>query len=396
MGTNNFEVAEAMGYVKTYRTILQWEWFTDANTFQLFMYFLLSVNHTPKTWHGIELGIGQTSTSYSKISKATGMSVKEARTAMKHLCSTGDISVNKAGLHTIVTVCNYGIYQQKSVKNKRILDTNLGVNLDQNLDNRLDNGLNNSLGKVAIDATYCKSVNCNRTEQHVGIDTDNDVDMDADIDRTKCGQGVGKHNKNDKNEKKNIDKANALYAISGLSESKILNTTMEYFNSSIDKNKSGLRKIRSISNDRRRLTLARYKEYGLDGIKQMIDNATTSDFLGNPSDKWHGADFNWLMKPNNFPKVLEGKYNNADTPAGNGQQGSADDDGYADFLKFCKSNTPNLYEKIKSIGNHALYEFKRLSGGDGRKTSNVLEAMDRDNFQGDLFEEFDKRIRCYG
>ena len=204
-----------------------------------------------------------------------------------------------------------------------------------------------------------------------------------------------KNTKNIEKEKKNTDKANALYAISGLSDSEILNTTMEYFNSSIDKNKSGMRKIRSISNDRRRLTLARYKEYGLDGIKQMIDNATTSDFLGNPSDKWHGADFNWLMKPNNFPKVLEGKYNNT-TPSGNGQQGSADDDGYSDFLRFCKSNTPNLYEKIKSIGNHALYEFKRLSGGDGRKTSNVLEAMDRDNFQGDLFEEFGKRIRRYG
>ena len=336
--------------------MLKWEWFTEPNTSHLFMYLLLSANYTTQKWQGNVIQRGQLLTKYSDIKDATGLSVHTIRTCLKRLEKTKEITIESTNKYTIITVCNYDSYQFESAKHGNQLNNNR-TSTEQEGDN-----------------------NVTSTEQEP-----NNLYNIKNI----------KNTKNIEKEKKNTDKANALYAISGLSDSEILNTTMEYFNSSIDKNKSGMRKIRSISNDRRRLTLARYKEYGLDGIKQMIDNATTSDFLGNPSDKWHGADFNWLMKPNNFPKVLEGKYNNT-TPSGNGQQGSADDDGYSDFLRFCKSNTPNLYEKIKSIGNHALYEFKRLSGGDGRKTSNVLEAMDRDNFQGDLFEEFGKRIRRYG
>lgn len=345
---------ENQGFIKVYRKMLKWEWFTEPNTSHLFMYLLLSANYTPQKWHGNVIQRGQLLTNLKDIQKDTGISLQSVRTCLKRLVKTKEITVEPTNKYSIITVCNYDNYQCMPDADDNQLTSNEQANIIQQTSTEQSANTQSTLYK--------------------------------------------EYNKNIKKEKKekNTDKANALYAISGLSESKILNTTMEYFNSSIDKNKSGMRKIRSISNDRRRLTLARYKEYGIDGIKQMIDNATTSEFLGNPSDKWHGADFNWLMKPNNFPKVLEGKYNNADTPAGNGQQGSADDDGYADFLKFCKSNTPNLYEKIKSIGNHALYEFKRLSGGDGRKTSNVLEAMDRDNFQGDLFEEFDKRIRCYG
>lgn len=330
---------EKQGFIKLYRKLLDWEWFTDPNTLSTFIYLFLSANYAPQKWHGNVIQRGQLMTNLKKIEEGTGISLQSVRTCLKRLKKSGEITIKPTNKYSIITVCNYDNYQCLS-----------DVDDNQPTSNEQSENIQPTLYK--------------------------------------------EYNKNIKKEK-NTDKANALYAISGLSESKILDTTMEYFNSSIDKNKSGMRKIRSISNDRRRLTLARYKEYGLDGIKQMIDNATTSDFLGNPSDKWHGADFNWLMKPNNFPKVLEGKYNN-DTPSGNGQQGSADDDGYSDFLRFCKSNTPNLYEKIKSIGNHALYEFKRLSGGDGRKTSNVLEAMDRDNFQGDMFEEFGKRIERYG
>jgi hypothetical protein len=348
---------ENQGFIKVYRKILEWEWFTDPNTSHLFMYLLLSANYTPQKWHGNVIQRGQLLTNLKEIQKDTGISLQSVRTCLKRLVKTKEITVEPTNKYSIITVCKYDNYQCLPDVDDNQSTSNEQTNIIQQTSNDQSTNIQPTLYKE-----YNKNI---------------------------------KKEKKEKKEK-NTDKANALYAISGLSDSQILDTTMEYFNSSIDKNKSGMRKIRSISNDRRRLTLARYKEYGLDGIKQMIDNATTSEFLGNPSDKWHGADFNWLMKPNNFPKVLEGKYNNADTSAGNGKQGSADDDGYADFLKFCKSNTPNLYEKIKSIGNHALYEFKRLSGGDGRKTSDVLEAMDRDNFQGDLFEEFGKRIRRYG
>ena len=69
--------------------------------------------------------------------------------------------------------------------------------------------------------------------------------------------------------------------------------------------------------DRKRLTVARLKEYGLDGFRAAIDRVKESDFLqgkhkGNP---WV-ITYDWMIKPNNFPKVLEGNYDNKE-----GQQG---------------------------------------------------------------------------
>lgn len=63
--------------------------------------------------------------------------------------------------------------------------------------------------------------------------------------------------------------------------------------------------------DRKRLTLARLKEYGIEGFQTAIERIKESDFLqgkhkGNP---WV-ITFDWLIKPNNFPKVIEGNYDN--------------------------------------------------------------------------------------
>lgn len=72
--------------------------------------------------------------------------------------------------------------------------------------------------------------------------------------------------------------------------------------------------------DRKRLTTARLKEYGLDGFRNAIDRIKASDFLqgkhnGNP---WV-ITYDWLIKPNNFPKVLEGNYDNKECGSQNGK-----------------------------------------------------------------------------
>lgn len=60
---------------------------------------------------------------------------------------------------------------------------------------------------------------------------------------------------------------------------------------------------------RNRLVKARINEYGLDKVLQCIEEVNKSSFLkGFKSDNGWKADFDWVMKPNNFIKVLEGKY----------------------------------------------------------------------------------------
>lgn len=61
---------------------------------------------------------------------------------------------------------------------------------------------------------------------------------------------------------------------------------------------------------RDKLLKARIKEYGVDSIIQAIEAVRRSDFLiGKNKDGWT-ITFDWFIKPNNFPKVLDGNYDN--------------------------------------------------------------------------------------
>ena len=83
---------------------------------------------------------------------------------------------------------------------------------------------------------------------------------------------------------------------------------IEYFN---DKMKDrSIKPIVSITDGTRRADwlLARRREYGDDAIFLMIDKASESAFLNGHNQRGFTASFDWLIRPNNFPKVLEGNY----------------------------------------------------------------------------------------
>ena len=66
---------------------------------------------------------------------------------------------------------------------------------------------------------------------------------------------------------------------------------------------------RGMSASRQKFITARLKQYGIDQVKQVIITAEESDFLnGLEGERRFTADLGWLMKPDNFLKVLEGKY----------------------------------------------------------------------------------------
>ena len=62
---------------------------------------------------------------------------------------------------------------------------------------------------------------------------------------------------------------------------------------------------------RYKMLVARLREYGFDKVLEAVVNVSHSDFLqGKAGSKPFVIDFEWFVKPNNFPKVLEGKYKN--------------------------------------------------------------------------------------
>ena len=73
-----------------------------------------------------------------------------------------------------------------------------------------------------------------------------------------------------------------------------------------------------LTETRKRAIKARLKDYGLDEIRRAFSLAGQSDFLKGSSG-WQ-ASFDWLMKPANMTKVLEGNYTNRASPAGGKSQ----------------------------------------------------------------------------
>lgn len=84
---------------------------------------------------------------------------------------------------------------------------------------------------------------------------------------------------------------------------------LNFFNIKVEENYSTISKIKTITDKRKKILLARYREHGKESIARVIENAVVSDFLNGKNDKGWVADFDWLMRPSNFVKVLEGNYN---------------------------------------------------------------------------------------
>lgn len=98
------------GWIKLHRSFLDWEWFSCPKTCQVFIYCMLRANHTDTKWRGIPIKRGQFLTSYEKLSSGTGLSVRNIRTALKNLESTGEVTRESTSQLTKLTICKYGIY----------------------------------------------------------------------------------------------------------------------------------------------------------------------------------------------------------------------------------------------------------------------------------------------
>lgn len=81
-------------------------------------------------------------------------------------------------------------------------------------------------------------------------------------------------------------------------------------------NSLGLNKLISLkkSSTRYKELHARIADYGTDKVLEAIKNISKSKFLKGENDKGWTITFDWLVRPNNFIKVLEGNYTDKDKP----------------------------------------------------------------------------------
>ncbi|WP_284461597.1 DUF6291 domain-containing protein [Chryseobacterium sp.] len=91
-----------------------------------------------------------------------------------------------------------------------------------------------------------------------------------------------------------------------------VNELVAYFH----ENCSRLPKVQVISKTRKSSINARINDYGFDKVKEVMNIAGKSNFLAGENRNDWKADFDWILKPTNFVKVLEGNYNNKDSSNG--------------------------------------------------------------------------------
>lgn len=110
------------GWVWLHRKIIGWEWYKDGNTFHLFVHLLLSANHQAQRWQGIVIERGQLVTGRKSLGEQTGLSEQSIRTSLSKLKSTNEITVKSTSRFSIITICNYELYQQRKMTDNQQVD----------------------------------------------------------------------------------------------------------------------------------------------------------------------------------------------------------------------------------------------------------------------------------
>lgn len=104
------------GFIKIHRSLLDWEWWDDKNTFRLFMTILLLANWKDKKWHGKIIPRGSFWTSLETLSKKSGLTLKQTRTSLNKLIATGEVTSKGANDGRLITVAKYDFYQSDDGK----------------------------------------------------------------------------------------------------------------------------------------------------------------------------------------------------------------------------------------------------------------------------------------
>ena len=73
---------------------------------------------------------------------------------------------------------------------------------------------------------------------------------------------------------------------------------------------TALKPIRKLNANRRRSLYARLREHGLETVLDAIQRIRKSDFCAGRTDRWTGANFDFLISDSKFLKIIEGSYDN--------------------------------------------------------------------------------------
>lgn len=338
------------GWIKIYRSLLDWEWFDDAETVKLFIYLLLSANYEDKKWRGMVVERGQYVTSLGSLSEILRLSVKRVRIRLERLTKSGAITTSGANRFTIITICNYDTYQDAETEkdtlranrgqtkgkqtdpkraSKRANEFNTLTHYNRDTYGCQDDDKGQAKGQTKGKQTAPKRATTKEEKNIRSLSKEEVAKATSKKRAVKKGKGERGEDPKPKDATKKPTEAStetlegevdrlhtkddktpqsANLEPSRAGEAKSID--YEAIKSKWNEETGGaLGKLVMITGRRREMVRARIRETSVEDFFTMIHNAATSSFLRGESQRGWVANFDWCIRPNNYPKVLEGRYN---------------------------------------------------------------------------------------
>jgi hypothetical protein len=99
------------GYITLHRKIRDWQWYHVDYMYKFFTELLFLANLKDKKWKTIIIPRGSFITSIHHLSEYTGLTVRQVRTGVARLQSTGELTIKTTNKYTMITITNYNTYQ---------------------------------------------------------------------------------------------------------------------------------------------------------------------------------------------------------------------------------------------------------------------------------------------
>lgn len=293
-----------VGWIKIHRkTTEHWIW-RDPIKFQWWIRMLIEVNHSSQkipignSLYTIERG--QSGKSLRSWAIVFGVGTKAVINFFDLLESDKMISKTTIGKGkhstTLITITNYSYYQSNEETLKTPLETTLNDTLDTTQgkhEGHTNNNVYNSNNEEERN---------NEKEQSISEGESVQVDF---ISNESLSNEAQEKEKNSGAKKEKDFSEEAI---------KIFNDVCR-----------NLPKVEKITPQRKEAINSIIKEHGLETVGKAIQMVADSEFLNGKSESGWKASFDWIFKPTNFNKIIEGNYSNKNQSSQHNLRQSAGD-----------------------------------------------------------------------
>lgn len=290
------EAADGLGgWVKLPRWVLRWSGAREAPMLSLLVHLMGRVRLRPVMMGRVSVEQGEVGTSLTELSAVTGIGRYSLRSCLRRMEAEGLVSVRRAGNLTLVRLLSSGEGREEvGALASRCIPLASGCTPPASGGRAACTGMQPLKEKFSPHTPlYKESYEEGKKAPYAGL--------------TSSGGAAGA---GEAGWSGSLEPSVDLAASGAASPEGM----QAYYNHQLQEAGSGMVRAKGrLSGQRRGLIRARLREHGAEAVQEVVRRAARSAFLGGGGSRGFVADLSWIMRPENFRKVLEGLYD--DRPA---------------------------------------------------------------------------------